>query len=408
MKIKIEHISNTLNYGSLMMAVNTLVYIKNKLPNVTFFVDCSTEEDLERLKMETGICEIKKIDYIDNMYQKSKIEKLIQRIKEIRKDSQLYDLRIILGGDDISEYYGKKMWLIQFPLMFIENVTLPTIFLGQTIGPFTSYRRILAKIVLNKAKIYTRDDTGLAYIRNMGIKTAYKGRDLAFLALPLENTSNSILEKYNLLNKQYITVVPSGLTKCYTKNYSDYITCQCDFIRGIISNKYLQDTYIVLLPHVLYPKDVNDTNIIIDIEKKLDSKEKEKIIFIKDSMLASQARQILGGSLFTLTGRMHAAVSTFYMRKPAISLSYSVKYEGVIGSGLDMKELVIEAADENLWQSKEIVSLVYKKISYILENYDELVDKINLNVNQTSKMSLIELENLGVDINQIINHNKKY
>lgn len=43
---------------------------------------------------------------------------------------------------------------------------------------------------------------------------------------------------------------------------------------------------------------------------------------------------------------MHAAVSTFQMGKPAICLSYSPKYKGVISDGLNLSELVIEAKEK--------------------------------------------------------------
>lgn len=91
---------------------------------------------------------------------------------------------------------------------------------------------------------------------------------------------------------------------------------------------------------------------------------------------------------------MHAAVSTFYMRKPAISLSYSVKYAGVIGSGLDMDELVIESADDRLWKEKRISKFVNEKVDYILNNYDALIQKIDVNVSRTSKIVEKELDDL--------------
>ena len=115
-------------------------------------------------------------------------------------------------------------------------------------------------------------------------------------------------------------------------------------------------------------------------------------------MLPSEAREILGNGLFTITGRMHAAVSTFFMRKPAISLSYSVKYSGVIGTGLDLNELVIECANEELWNKKEISIQVSNKTEYILDNYDELINKINRNVNEVTKITNEQLDNLIKDI----------
>ncbi|WP_138205969.1 polysaccharide pyruvyl transferase family protein [Haloimpatiens lingqiaonensis] len=399
MKIKVEHIINTFNYGSLMMAVNTLNYLKQNLEEVEFYVDSSTRDDLERLKKETKISDIKiapKYDIVRNNI----ITKIIGSLKKSYIESRIYDVKIILGGDDISEYYIKEGWLILFPIMFINSIKLKTILLGQTIGPFTSYRKALARLALNKSKIYTRDDNCLKYIKSLGIKNAKKGRDLAFLELPIQTESNSILNKYELLKNQYITIVPSGLTRCYTSNNTVYINEQYNIIKRLMANERLMKKKIVLLAHVK-DEGVADRIIIEQIEKKLTEEEKSRIILIKEDILASEARAILGNGLFTITGRMHAAVSTFYMRKPAVSLSYSAKYSGVIGDGLDMNELVIESADDKLWEDGEISRLVNEKVEYILNNYDDLFSKIDIKVSETSKIVEEQLEDLLNEIKKI-------
>jgi len=161
----------------------------------------------------------------------------------------------------------------------------------------------------------------------------------------------------------------------------------------------------VFLPHVLIPTHVDDRLIIREIINRLDEKSKIRIIAIDDAMLPSEAREILGDGIFTITGRMHAAVSTFYMRKPAISLSYSVKYAGVIGDGLDMNELVIESAGEKLWNSGEISKLVDEKVNFVLNNYNELVKKIDIKVSETSKIVEEELDDVINEIKTLKNSN---
>ena len=88
------------------MATNIISYINGNLPNTEFYVDCFTQEDLERLKKETNLQNIffrKKYDIIAN----NSVTKILKMLKIIKNDSSFYDLEIILGGDDISEYYGK-------------------------------------------------------------------------------------------------------------------------------------------------------------------------------------------------------------------------------------------------------------------------------------------------------------
>jgi len=400
MRIYVKHIPNTFNYGSLMMAVNAIYYLNRDIENAEFFVDCKTDEDLNRLKRETGLNNISIAPKYEENIANNILAKIIKRLKIIKEESKFYDLKIILGGDDISEYYGKDYWLIGFPIMFIENICLPTIMLGQTIGPFTSYRKLLAKFALNKAIIYTRDDKCFEYLCKLGVKTAKRGRDLAFLELPMQEKANSILNTYDLVPGTYVVMVPSGLVKCYTNRYEDYLNEQYRILKSLMYNPRLKDKIIVLMAHVRATGNA-DKIIIEELERRLTSDEKSRIISIKDDILASEARAILGNGIFTITGRMHAAISSFYMRKPAISLSYSVKYEGVIAKGLDMRELVIDAQDPKLWENGIISQLVTEKVEYVLDNYNELVEKIDKNVAMTTQMVIHELKEVLKDINNI-------
>jgi colanic acid/amylovoran biosynthesis protein len=282
-----------------------------------------------------------------------------------------------------------------------QSINKNIILLGQTMGPFTENRGELARESLKNTKIYTRDDKCLEYLSKLNFINIDPGRDLAFSELPMQSIAKSILKKYNIDKGEYITVVPSGLTECYTKNFEKYIEEQVSITKKILSNVKLSDKKIVLLPHVLIPAHVDDRLIIREIINRLDEKSKIRIIAIDDAMLPSEAREILGDGIFTITGRMHAAVSTFYMKKPAISLSYSVKYAGVIGDGLDMNELVIESANEKLWISGEISKLVDEKVNYVFDNYNELVKKIDIKVSETSKIVEEELDDVINEIKKI-------
>ena len=402
MRILVRHIPNTYNYGSLMMAITAIDYLNRYLEHAEFFVDCRTQEDLNRLRQETKLDNIQ-MAYEHDIVSNSVFSKIVKRFRIAKKQGELYDVKIVLGGDDISEYYGKRGWIIKFPLMIIEGFSVPTILLGQTIGPFTSYRKLLARLALNRTRIYTRDDETLRYISSLGIKTGARGRDLAFLELPNQDAARSILTQHNLRENSYVTIVPSGLTKSYTSNYDNYLDEQHNIIKKLLSNDMLRDKFIVLLAHVKAPG-TSDRKVIEDLEIRFDEAERDRIVTIKEDLLASEARAILGNGLFTITGRMHAAISTFFMRKPAISLSYSVKYKGVIGQGLGMSNLVIESADDSLWATGQISQLVDEKVEYVLENYQTLVHEIDQNVTRTTEMVREQLDNVVKDL-QTLKHN---
>ncbi|MDR3598470.1 polysaccharide pyruvyl transferase family protein [Clostridium sp.] len=399
MKINIKHISNTFNYGSCMMAITLISKINENVENVDFYVDAASDIDLEILKMETNINNILRdnVERSDNF-----IKKCINKLKRIKLNKIVEKINtvIVIGGDDISEYYGIEYLEKELYRLREESKSKNIILLGQTMGPFTGNRGRLAMESLKNTKIYTRDNKSLDYLLGLSFKNVRAGRDLAFYKLPMQFMAKSILNKYNINKEEYITIVPSGLTKCYTKNFEKYIVEQVNITKKILDNHKLSDKKIVFLPHVLIPEHVDDRLIIREIVNRLDEKSKMRIIPIDDAMLPSEAREILGNGIFTITGRMHAAVSTFYMRKPAISLSYSVKYAGVIGEGLDMNELVIESADEKLWNSGDISKLADEKVNFVLDNYDEIVKKIDIKVSETIKIVEEELEDVVCKISK--------
>ena len=55
MRIHITHINNTYNYGSFMMAITIIERLKREFKDVEIYVDSSSDKDLERIKLETGI-----------------------------------------------------------------------------------------------------------------------------------------------------------------------------------------------------------------------------------------------------------------------------------------------------------------------------------------------------------------
>jgi colanic acid/amylovoran biosynthesis protein len=102
--------------------------------------------------------------------------------------------------------------------------------------------------------------------------------------------------------------------------------------------------------------------------------------------MPTRARFILGNGYLTITGRMHAAVSTLQMGTPAIALSYSAKYKGVIGMNLDRNDLIIESNDKALWDKKQIARLVREKVDYIVQNYEQLCQEISGKVSEQKQL----------------------
>jgi len=220
------------------------------------------------------------------------------------------------------------------------------------------------------------------------------------MQLPNQEAAKAVMTKYGLRNRSYIVIVPSGLVRCYTSNYPTYLEEYSNIIRSMLSDERLRNMHIVLLAHVRAPG-TSDKTVIEDLHQKLTDEERERVITITDDLLASEAREIIGNAAFTITGRMHAAVSSFYMRKPAVSLSYSVKYEGVIAKGLDLRELVVEAYGDILWETGQVSEAVLDRVNYVLNNYNALIKKIDREVGATTSIVIKQLDSVVNDIRNI-------
>ena len=221
--------------------------------------------------------------------------------------------------------------------------------------------------------------------------------DLAILDLPGQDDYNlckSTLAKYGLSNGSYINIVPSGLVRHYTPNRAEYISCFVELINRISDMPEFQNMDIVLLAHVVYPSDADDRVIIHEVCSRLSEAVLRRVKLVTDVLQPLTLRQILGNGYLTVTGRMHAAISAIQMGKPAVCLSYSVKYGGVIGKSLGLPELVIESRDIDIWKNGSIVDKIIEKIITLDKNYNPLSDKIRARVSDIKET----LENQFKDI----------
>jgi colanic acid/amylovoran biosynthesis protein len=394
-----------------MMGINILYYLSEYLKgkdieDIEFYTDSSSQKELDLLIETSGYTKTymkKKYNYDtdqkSNFIPIKKIKTLINILDQAKRDSKEYDYHIVLGGDDLSEYYGIKRALTEALKWYVESKKMSVFLTGQTIGPFFSYRKILIPLLIRNTYLYSRDDKTYLYAKNeLKLKKVYNSRDLAFLDLPEQKNTQAeeaLLKDFNIKKNQYITIVPSGLSGLYTQNFKKYIENYLGIIKSLIGNRKLRNMQIVLLSHVTEPDVNNDRKIVKEIVENLEEECFERIVTVDKKVLPHEARWILGNGLFTITGRMHAAVSAFQMGKPAIALSYSVKYEGVIGQGLDMNKLIIESANEQIWAKGEMINLTLSKIDYIMDNYEIISKRIREKVKDCKEKALLMVHDIG-------------
>ena len=404
-KILIKNFKNLNNYGSGMMGLVTIEEIYNRLNGeVQVYSDFDEYADLEIIKQELNNSSIDinifKANYINTQIKFLRPFYMLYNMVSTKNIEQ-FDLIIVLGGDDLSEYYGKHVWplLLSF---YAWSFKTKVVLLGQSIGPFNYWlNKLIFKKLGNRCKIYSRDKFCYDYlVEELGVKknTRLSG-DLAFLDLPLQKSiqyQDQILNKFNLKPNQYICIVISGLFgKYYTNNKENYFSCFKDLIIKIKSNPKLKEIKICLLAHT-FPPHGDEGTLLAEFEEYC--RELDGIIYIKDKIYQGAARFILGNGKLTITGRMHASVSTFQMGKPSISLSYSVKYKGVIGENLNQSNLIIEANKPKLWEDKSIVEIILSKIDYILNNYNDLSIDIIDNISKQKVLVNEAFDEIIIDL----------
>jgi len=402
-KIAILHASTTKNYGTMMLVINFIRYLQYYTNEKLIFYLDHDLKGVKRYKKATKIKNIRSLNVLgynkmpnsspdNNIFKKIYINyKHLKNYNKIFLNEKINNV-VILGGDDISEFYSTK-GLIKKLLQInkLKKSGINVLLYGQTIGPFFSYRKFLAKQLLKDIYISTRDNVSFSYLKNkLKLENITTSPDLAFLDLPLQKKSGeNYLERYNLNEKKYIVLIPSGLWSQYTNNKRFYIE---NWIKIITKIRTKYEYKIVLLAHDIR-KNSSDAHIIDNILDKLNNN--RDIIKITEHLYPYNAREILGNSILSVTGRMHGAISTFQKGTPSISLSYSVKYEGVIGEGLKRSDLIIEASNNKYWNDFYITNEIIKKIDYVLQNYKKICKEIKINVDKNQKQSLNSLKKIS-------------
>lgn len=394
MKIKIFYVHPN-NYGNLMMVSS---FIKNYLEvfkeETEFYVDVMDEEELERVKASIDT-EVQ--IYRENLFDRKKrgvvgkLQKLFYIPKEISYNKKMYDICVVLGGDCISQYYSTQIFVSDMFKFYQISKKMPFYFLGQTMGPFSGYAVHLVRKCLSKSKIYVRDCDCYKYLeRVLGFEELHEARDLAFLDIPFQNEKKvieEVLEKH-VGSCPYITIVASGADRQYTSNEEDYIKEYYKIITGLLEKT---DNDILLLAHVIHVSDSNDRRIIQRIVPLLDEKYKDRIHVVDYLIMPHEARILLGNGILTITGRMHAAVSSINMGVVPICLSYSVKFKGVIGDDFDLNEYILQCRGNEMWASGIVSNRVLEMSDNVIENRDNLVKHISEKLKETQKKSLEQI-----------------
>jgi len=411
-KIAILYCSKTYNYGSMMLAENSIYYLnkmlrrKNLEPVFLVYTHTPYLKDIDRLKKATGYSniELRKISDYGKKPVERKIKKIIDLFKfflGFKEKTKIYkiffecDYLLFPGGDIFSEYYSCKTAVL-WELLSLLLISKPDklFIISQTIGPFSGLNKIIISKIFNQIKfpIYIRDQKNIDYCKKeLNFKNVKFAPDIAFLDLAKQKTEEK--------NKKYITFIVSGLVEKYSDNLESYIKSVEEII-FYLQTKLKKEEKLLLLPHVInYPYEprqrINDR---IMIEKIIKKNNFSNVGWISSDLLPYQAREYLNQSRFVVSGRMHGCISSFQVGVPAIALSYSVKYRGLMEL-LGFPELVVECSNS----LSQKTSIIKKKIDLLNESSGIYSAKINKKMKNIKKLSRKPLEEMANFIEKMKN-----
>jgi colanic acid/amylovoran biosynthesis protein len=261
---------------------------------------------------------------------------------------------------------------------FLRREGIRVVMFGQTMGPYHSFRIPVMRNLLGKVdKIYPRDEITYQYLVNLGLKNIYATDDLALLPLAKQEIRERL--------KQFITYCPSELIYRYAKEGTreDWMEFNL-FMVNKIMNKYT-DKKLVLLAHVLKPEHVDDRIIVNELYELLKDEYKERLIVKRDELYPYEVRNIIQESLFVVSSRMHPVISSIQCAVPAIALSYSSKYWGIIGERYGLGEYILDVRYMDYIEMKEkFVDLINK-----IEMDYELLKENMINMNKLTSNRII-------------------
>ncbi len=385
-KVMVQFFQSLDNYGTGMMGLVTLDRLQRALGEpITVECDFFASTDMAEIQEELGVGEdrikLKRYVRTGTYTMKDKLKKLVHHARA--GDVRGRDMVIVLGGDDLSEYYSRDVWKTLVKLRLWASHA-PIVLLGQTAGPFNLKRnRLATRALFPKFHMFPRDQWCTQYLHGeFGLRSSViQSADLAFSDLPRQHDKaieREVLTRYGLEPDGYVTLVASAMQKTgyYTKDEAAYLDNWRVIAETLLRSDAMAGRKICLLAHTFTDWYGHEPDYVDKLLALIGPALRDRVVPVRERVLQTRARFILGNGLLTITGRMHPAISTFQMGKPAISLSYSKKYEGIIGTMLGRSDLIIEANDPALWASGDVARLALERVDYVMANQDRLRTEI--------------------------------
>ena len=328
----------------------------------------------------------------------------------------------ISGGDSFSDIYGLERFLyVSLPLLLTIILRKKLVLLPQTFGPFSGrLPRFIAQWILRRAeRAYSRDREGLDVVRAL-VGAGYDAKKHAlsydvgfiveprkachveFIGIPANAKCSSVLVGLNvsglLLSGGYTRNNMFGLRTDYRK-----------LIYRIVDELILkQKATVLLIPHVFGAEPGSESDVLAceDVFAELSSRYDGHLGIVRGTFDQCSIKYVIGQCDFFVGSRMHACIAALSQGIPAVTIAYSRKFLGVLGTiGLphlvaDARKLnenqVIEVIDTALDGREHIAAYLSKRMPSVKESILRLGDDMLGCPSEHSREPLVSLSDAAV------------
>lgn len=262
------------------------------------------------------------------------------------------DVIINTGGDVLTDDYSAASTYLS-NLFFGIALNKPVIILAESVGPFNSISKRIAKFILNRTKLITlREELSFDYLTTLGVDKPpiHVTADIAFALEPIEGEKlNSILSFERIpKDKPLVGISASKIVSRFgfenindsRAKYDKYLKIMAKLVDYLVSKI---NATILFIPHVYGPGDSDDRLVAVDMMELIINK--ENVVIINNEYSPEELKGIIGQCDLFIGSRMHAMIASTSMLVPTVAIAYSNKTHGVIGKMLGLDNYVLDIKD---------------------------------------------------------------
>lgn len=303
------------------------------------------------------------------------------------------DLIINTGGDNLTEDYGLSSLIFNFCYL-LNGIILkkPVILYAESIGPFRNkISVILARFILNHTNLITvREEISMKNLSDININRVpiHLTADSAFLLKPIDKQRIADLLANENLYAYDLPIIGFSVSKIISRygfvdidnpeyKYEEYIEVMSKTIDTVI-DKY--NAIVVIVPHVIDPKNNDDRWVANDICEKINNI--SNVVSVQGDYTPEELKGIIGSCHLFVGARMHATIASTSMLVPTIGIAYSHKIYGIIGDMLGQSEYILDV--KNL-----TYECLVAKIDDAWKNKDKIRKDLSIKIPQVKEKAML-------------------